>query len=152
MAHVTEPNSFTNDTVADADQVNANFNAINAQVNGNLDATNIADGAISAVKLHSDIAGVLVGADGAERKYASGSFSQFWNGAASSVTASIPHGLGLTPTRLFGGTALALIGAGAGVIVGVVTADSTNVNLLMVSIAGNPNTGQTIPVSWLVIQ
>lgn len=42
MANITYPNSFANATVADATQVNANFNAVTAQVNGNLDNVNVA--------------------------------------------------------------------------------------------------------------
>lgn len=55
MASITYPNTFTNGTIADATQVNANFDAITAQVNGNLDATNIKDAAITLAKLASGV-------------------------------------------------------------------------------------------------
>ena len=42
MAHVSLPYNFTAGTPAVADQVDANFTAITAQVNGALDATNLA--------------------------------------------------------------------------------------------------------------
>jgi hypothetical protein len=53
MATVFIPNSFVAGTPAVATEVNQNFTAITDQVNGNLDADNLADGAVTAIKLAS---------------------------------------------------------------------------------------------------
>lgn len=47
MAHIDLPHDFTNGTAADAEEVDANFNAVTAQVNGNLDESNVRPGSLS---------------------------------------------------------------------------------------------------------
>ncbi|MEW6016502.1 MAG: hypothetical protein AB1760_00345 [Pseudomonadota bacterium] len=55
MASITYSYTFSNGTVADAMQINANFNNITAQVNGNLDNSNIAAAAaIAQTKIAGD--------------------------------------------------------------------------------------------------
>lgn len=51
MATVFIPNVFVAGTPAVATEVNQNFTAITTQVNGNLDATNLADGAVTTNKI-----------------------------------------------------------------------------------------------------
>lgn len=51
MALITLPFTFIDDTIADADEVMSNLNAILAQVNGNLDAANIAADAIGSANI-----------------------------------------------------------------------------------------------------
>jgi hypothetical protein len=48
---ITIPHSFTNGTIAEASEVNANTNAIANYVNGLYDGTNIDSSAITAAKL-----------------------------------------------------------------------------------------------------
>ena len=48
---ITIPHSFTNGTIAEASEVNANTNAIANYVNGLSDGTNIDSSAITAAKL-----------------------------------------------------------------------------------------------------
>jgi hypothetical protein len=54
MATVFLPNTFVAGTPAVATEVNQNFTAITDQVNGNLDADNLADSAVTAAKLATD--------------------------------------------------------------------------------------------------
>lgn len=51
MAVIVYPNTFAPNTLASAAEVNANFNAITAQVNGNLEAANLATDAVTTVKI-----------------------------------------------------------------------------------------------------
>lgn len=51
MAVIVYPNTFAPNTLASAAEVNANFNAITAQVNGNLEAANLAADAVTTVKI-----------------------------------------------------------------------------------------------------
>ena len=51
MAEITYPYIFVNMDEADGDEVNANFNAITAQFNGNIDTGQIANNAITAAKI-----------------------------------------------------------------------------------------------------
>ena len=80
MATVFIPNVFVAGTPAVATEVNQNFTAITNQVNGNLDATNLADGAVTNVK-------VATGIDAA--KIANGSVSnaefQYLDGVTSAI-------------------------------------------------------------------
>jgi hypothetical protein len=56
MAHIdTYPYTFANGEVADATQINANFDAIKTQLDGNLDVTNLANAAVELAKLHSSV-------------------------------------------------------------------------------------------------
>lgn len=54
MANITFPNNLVNDTVADALEVMANFNAVATQVNGNIEAANLASNAITNAKIADD--------------------------------------------------------------------------------------------------
>jgi hypothetical protein len=54
LANITYPASLTNNTTADADQVMAFFNAITAQVNGNIEAANMANLTITGAKIAND--------------------------------------------------------------------------------------------------
>lgn len=51
MATVVIPNTFVTGTTILASEMNANFNAITAQVNGNLDANNLANSAVTENKI-----------------------------------------------------------------------------------------------------
>lgn len=51
MAHIVDPHNFAAGQVADAEQVDARFAAVLAQVNGNLDADNLAANAVDASAL-----------------------------------------------------------------------------------------------------
>ena len=51
MANITLPNTFSPNTVARASEVNANFAAITAQVNGNIETVNLAAGAVTTAKI-----------------------------------------------------------------------------------------------------
>ena len=53
MANITYPHDLVNDTLADADQVMDNFEAISAQVNGNIEGGNLADNAVTTAKIGS---------------------------------------------------------------------------------------------------
>ena len=55
MAKITLPYILQNHNNADGGQVQDDFNAILAQVNGNLDGENVGNGAISLPKLGSDV-------------------------------------------------------------------------------------------------
>ena len=55
MAKITLPYILQNHNNADGGQVQDDFNAILAQVNGNLDGENVGNGAISLPKLASDV-------------------------------------------------------------------------------------------------
>lgn len=54
MANITYPASLANDTTADATAVMAFFNAITAQVNGNIEALNMANLTITGAKIAND--------------------------------------------------------------------------------------------------
>ena len=54
MANITYPNTFTAGTTARASEMNENFDAVSAQVNGSLEAANLANGAVTAIKLAAD--------------------------------------------------------------------------------------------------
>lgn len=62
---ITIPHSFVNGTIAEASEVNANFDAIENYVNGLSDGTNIDASAISAAKLASSAVTTTKIADGA---------------------------------------------------------------------------------------
>jgi len=51
MANVNIPHTFVQNTPARASEVNDNFTAITTQVNGNIDSTNLATGAVTEAKL-----------------------------------------------------------------------------------------------------
>jgi hypothetical protein len=51
MANILKPYTFSNGTVADGTQVNADFDPLYDLVNGNLDSGNIKDGAVTEAKL-----------------------------------------------------------------------------------------------------
>lgn len=55
MANITLPYTLANGNTADGGQVQQNFDAIVTQVNGNLDANNLATGAVTLAKLASDV-------------------------------------------------------------------------------------------------
>ena len=55
MAKITLPYTIQNGNTADGGQVQQDFDAILTQVNGNLDADNIASGAVTLAKLASDV-------------------------------------------------------------------------------------------------
>jgi|GEM_PF-5634883 len=55
MAKITLPYTIQNGNTADGGQVQQDFDAILAQVNGNLDSTNLASGAVTLAKLASDV-------------------------------------------------------------------------------------------------
>lgn len=98
MAHVTEPTTLTSSTPAYAADVMAIFAAFLAQINGNIDATNLANGAVTAAKLAAALSGVLISQDGTLRHLNFGSLagpSGFLGGRQ--VTWQISHGLGVSP-------------------------------------------------------
>jgi hypothetical protein len=61
---ITIPHSFTNGTIAEASEVNANTNAIANYVNGLSDGTNIDSSAITAAKLATNAVTTTKIADG----------------------------------------------------------------------------------------
>lgn len=61
---ITIPHSFTNGTIAEASEVNANFDAVENYVNGLSDGTNIDSSAITAAKLASSAVTTTKIADG----------------------------------------------------------------------------------------
>lgn len=61
---ITIPHSFVNGTIAEASEVNANFDAIENYVNGLSDGTNIDSSAIIAAKLASNAVTTTKIADG----------------------------------------------------------------------------------------
>ena len=61
---ITIPHSFVNGTIAEASEVNANFDAIENYVNGLSDGTNIDSSAITAAKLASSAVTTTKIADG----------------------------------------------------------------------------------------
>lgn len=61
---ITIPHSFTNGTIAEASEVNANFDAVENYVNGLSDGTNIDSSAIIAAKLASNAVTTTKIADG----------------------------------------------------------------------------------------
>jgi len=54
MANITYPNVFVSGNTILASEMNANFNAITAQVNGSLDSANLANGAVDENQLATD--------------------------------------------------------------------------------------------------
>lgn len=50
MAKITKPHNFQNGTKANANEVNANFDTVYNEVNGNLDSDNVKDGGLSIAK------------------------------------------------------------------------------------------------------
>ena len=61
---ITIPHSFTNGTIAEASEVNANFDAVENYVNGLSTGTNIDSSAITAAKLASSAVTTTKIADG----------------------------------------------------------------------------------------
>lgn len=55
MATLTIPNTFTSGTTISSSEMNANFAAIAAAVNGNIDTTNIANEAVTLAKLSTSL-------------------------------------------------------------------------------------------------
>lgn len=55
MTTLNIPNTFTAGNTIVASQMNANFNAVKAVINGNIDSTNIANGAVGATQLDSAV-------------------------------------------------------------------------------------------------
>ena len=55
MGTIVYPNILQNGSANDATEVMADFNAITAQVNGNIDADNIKDGSITAAKISGQL-------------------------------------------------------------------------------------------------
>ena len=62
---ITITHTFTNGTIAEAAEVNANFNDVENYVNGLSDGTNIDSSAITAAKLATDAVTTTKIADGA---------------------------------------------------------------------------------------
>lgn len=65
MAHLTYPFTITPNTTASASQVMGNFDAIKTILNGGIDGTNLADGAVTAAKLANNAVDTSALADGA---------------------------------------------------------------------------------------
>jgi hypothetical protein len=61
---ITIPHSFTNGAIAEASEVNANFNAVEAYVDGLSDGTNIDSNAITNTKLAANAVTATKIADG----------------------------------------------------------------------------------------
>jgi hypothetical protein len=62
---ITIPHSFTSGAIAEASEMNANFNAVKAYVDGISDGTNIDSSAITNAKLATNAVSTLKIADGA---------------------------------------------------------------------------------------
>jgi len=144
--------TILNGTLADASIVMANFNAIIAQVNGNLDSNNIANGVVTNAKLAPAIQGPLVLTSGVSKKSNRGVASTAFS-AQSVVTFSFAHGLGSAPAEVYL-TAYASLTAAAGSRVmhaSTVTVDATNVQVEVRNVAGVSIT-ETINIAWLVVE
>ena len=109
MALIVDPYDFTNGTTADAEQVDARFAAVLAQVNGNIDADNLAAAGVTKAKLATDALNTflkLVTAADLVAKFgtfATGAFAALTG--SSTATGTVTHGLGRTPLYvLFGNT------------------------------------------------
>lgn len=144
--------TILNGTLADASIVMANFNAIIAQVNGNLDATNLANSAVTNAKLDSSLQGPLVLTAGVAKKINKGTASVSFSASASgSVT--FAHGLGSVPGQVIL-TAYASLTAAAGskvMAASTLTVDATNIQINVRNVAGVSIT-ETINVAWMAIE
>lgn len=97
MAIVTDPYTFAGGTTAVASQVNARIAAILAQLNGNVDATNLASGGVSKSRLATDALNAFLKLNTvADKKVAWGLASMAWTTTFGQVT--VTHGLGATPS------------------------------------------------------
>src|SRR5215831_12988913 len=97
MAVVVLPNILTNQTLADASALMADFNAITAQLNGNLDVNNLANGAVTNAKLAAAIQGPLIFANAISKRMGKGQSSGTFV-ASASTTVTVTHGMPFTPT------------------------------------------------------
>jgi len=93
MAQITLPYTLANGNTADGGQVQQNFDAIVTQVNGHLDNTNLANGAVTLAKLASDVKVI-------EAIY-SDFVPYFLDGVISGTTISVPAS---TETTIFSQT------------------------------------------------
>lgn len=117
MAITLKPNNFTNGTTADATQVNANFDAIFNDYNGNITDANVAasgittygkvsGAALSTLGSVNALAGLLPNANLATITTA-GKVS----GAALTLLANIPSGAGIIPTANLPSTSKVKVGS-----------------------------------------
>ena len=90
MAHLTYPFTITPNTLASASQVMGNFDAIKSILNGGIDGTNLADGAVTAGKLASKAVDTSALADGAvtDGKLADGAVTNAKVAAAAAIALS----------------------------------------------------------------
>jgi hypothetical protein len=159
VAQVTLPHTFQDGVgeTASGEEVMDQLNAILAQLNGNVDATNLKDGGVSSSKLATTALNaflkLLVPGD---HKLAYGTTSVPVSGGTSgdfrSTSKVIAHGLGGAPTFVLAVPNVASSGdfnAGSGnrVTVGISPSGSANVNISLVGL-----TGQTYTVNWLAIR
>jgi len=113
MANINYPNTFTAGTTARASDLNENFDAVSAQVNGNLGAGNLANDAVTTVKIadaNVTDAKVAAGIDAA--KLADGSVSnaefQHLNGVTSAIQTQLDSKQATFTTEIFGANVAAL--------------------------------------------
>jgi hypothetical protein len=122
MATVFLPNTFVAGTPAVATEVNQNFTAITDQVNGNLDADNLIDGAVTAGKLaanavtsskiaNSQVTNDKVASGIDATKIADGSVSniefQYLSGVTSDIQTQIDDAIELTSSGKISSTGVA---------------------------------------------
>lgn len=91
MATIIYPHTFVPNTPARASEVNANFDAITDEVNGNIDADNLADNAVTAAKIEDGAVTTAKLNDGAvsEAKLASGAVTSAKIGDGAVVAAKL---------------------------------------------------------------
>jgi hypothetical protein len=99
MALVTDPYTFVGGATAVASQVNSRIAAILAQLNGNVDATNLAAGGVSKAKLATDAlqAFLQLGTPATRRLAYGRNIPGVGFGGGNRQQFSIAHGLGTTP-------------------------------------------------------
>lgn len=143
MALANVPNNFVPGGVADADQVDANFAAITAQVNGNLDSTNLA------LAIRN---GYLKLATVADRKIGFGSVATAGFGGATTFAGTIAHGLGVTPVVviLTAGDIATFAGSNSAVAASAAALNSSTFSYRL-STANNSGTNLGTNVYWLAI-
>jgi hypothetical protein len=93
MGQVTFPHTLTNGQTANASQVMADLEAIQDEVNGNIDSTNLAASAVTPTELSSSAKNLFAQLVTTGKRYASGVVSVPFS-SSSTGTANIVHGLG----------------------------------------------------------
>jgi hypothetical protein len=106
MTQISYPYNFTNGQVADAEQVDANFTAVKAVVDGNIDLSNLTTA--------TENTWLKLGVAGNRRvSWGTGSTPSF--GGGKNQAGSVSHGLGATPVVvLLTGNAIAVFNSTVG--------------------------------------